>query len=186
MTVPEAVSVLIVDDESAVTDLYEERLSEFRTYTTNDGAEALARLDRLAEQIDVVLLDRKKPELSSDAVLRAIREREYDCRIAMITSVAPDYDILDTVLDEYVTKPVDGDTLRETVRSLYDRARYKDRLAHYYSLVTKQANLVAERPREELSQNEEFVSLEAEIETVRRTLVGDHREFQHVLREICQ
>ncbi|WP_255766944.1 HalX domain-containing protein [Haladaptatus halobius] len=139
----------------------------------------------------MALLDRKMPVLGGETVLETIRDRGHDCRVAMMTAVAPDYDIIDMEFDEYVTKPVDGETLRETVTSLHSRAEYADRLTHYYSLVTTHASLVAERPRDKLRRNEEFVSLEFEIETVRRALddsvdLGDHREFQHVLREFRQ
>ncbi|WP_227355553.1 response regulator [Haladaptatus salinisoli] len=191
MTESGDVGVLIVDDESEVTDLYEAWLSEFRTYTANDGREAVTTLDRLSERIDVVLLDRKMPGAGGETVLETIRDRGHDCRVAMTTAVAPDYDIIDMEFDEYVTKPVDGETLRETVTALHARAEYADRLTRYYSLVATHANLVAERPHDELRESEEFVALESEIETVRRTLdesvdLGDHREFQHVLREFRQ
>jgi DNA-binding response OmpR family regulator len=36
-----------------------------------------------------VLLDRRMPGLSGDNALNRIREREYDCRVAMVTAVDP-------------------------------------------------------------------------------------------------
>ncbi|WP_435151652.1 response regulator [Haladaptatus sp. DFWS20] len=181
--------VLIVDDETEVTDLYEKWLSNYRTYTVHDGAEAIAALDRNTEHIDVVLLDRKIPGLSGEAVLEAVRSHGHDCPIAMITAVAPDYGIIGMAFDDYVTKPVNGETLRSTVESLHSRAQYADDLTRYYSLVATHTSLLAEHPRDELRENEEFVSLEAEMEAVQDSLddtvdFGDHDEFQHLLREI--
>ncbi|GKZ14100.1 HalX domain-containing protein [Haladaptatus paucihalophilus DX253] len=183
------IGVLIVDDEVEVTTLYEEWLAAHRTHVAHDGQEALTVLDRRGEEIDVVLLDRKMPTLSGSKVLERIRAQAYDCRVAMITAVAPDYDIIDMSFDEYITKPVDGDTIRRTVEALYSRAQYAETLTHYYSLVSTHANLLAEHSYDDLQENDEFVSLETEIESVRRSLdssleVDDHREFQHVLREI--
>ncbi|SIQ76459.1 HalX domain-containing protein [Haladaptatus litoreus] len=185
----EEIGVLIVDDETEVTDLYEAWLSAYRTHTVHDGEEAIAFLDQNADRIDVVLLDRKMPGLNGEAVLKAIRDRGHDCPVAMITAVAPDYDIIDMAFDEYVTKPVDGDQLRTTVDELRSRAQYADDLSRYFSLVSTHASLVSEHPADELRENEEFVALEAELETVRDTIdnavdFGDHREFQHLLREL--
>ncbi|MGA9400587.1 response regulator [Haladaptatus sp.] len=189
MTTAGTIGVLIVDDEPEVTILYEKWLSDHGTYVAHDGTEALSILDERATEIDVVLLDRKMPTLSGPEVLERIRIDGYDCRVAMITAVAPSYDIIDMKFDEYVTKPVDRSSLQGTVESLYNRAEYAETLTHYYSLVSTHANLLAEYSPDELQENDEFVSLEAEIDDVRRTLdssleVNDHREFQHTLREI--
>jgi DNA-binding response OmpR family regulator len=183
------IDVLIVDDEAEVTALYEEWLSTYRTVVAHDGREALTVLDQRSEEIDVVLLDRKMPKLSGPEVLERIRSQAYDCRVAMITAVAPGYDIIDMSSDEYVTKPVDSETLRRTVEALHCLAQYAETLTHYYSLVSTHANLLTEHTYDDLCENDEFVSLEAEIESVRCTLdsfveIGDHHEFQHVLREI--
>jgi len=181
--------VLVVDDESEVTDLYERWLDEYDPHVVHDGDEAIAALDRLGDRIDVVLLDRKMPGRNGEDVLAAIREREYDCRVAMITAVKPDYDIVEMEFDDYVTKPVDGETLRETVESLHRRTQYAELLTRYYSLAAKHASLREELPASELRESEEFARLELEIEHVREELAGtvdfdDHREVQHLLREL--
>ncbi len=189
MTTAGTIGVLIVDDEPEVTALYEKWLPDYRTYVAHDGQEALSILDEREEKIDVVLLDRKMPKLSGPEVLERVRASEYDCRVAIITAVAPSYDIIDMKFDEYVTKPVDGTALRGTVESLYKRAEYAETLTNYYSLVSTHANLLAEYSPEVLEKNGEFVALEAEIDDVRQTLdssleVCDHQEFQRILREI--
>jgi DNA-binding response OmpR family regulator len=189
MTGDGTLGVLIVDDEAEVTALYEGWLSAYRTFVAHDGREALTVFDRRNEEIDVILLDRKMPELSGSEVLERIRSRAYDCRVAMITAVAPEYDIIEMSFDEYIIKPIDGETLRRTVEALYSRAQYAETLTRYFSLVSTHANLLTEHSSDDLCENAEFVSLEAEIESVRRRFdssleVGDHREFQHVLREL--
>ncbi|WP_435179992.1 response regulator [Halorussus sp. AFM4] len=184
-------TVLVVDDEPSLTAVYESWLSEYEVLVAHDGAEALSTLDRRGDDVDVVLLDRRMPGTSGDEVLPAIREREVDCRVAMLTAVAPGYDIVDMPFDDYVTKPVSGDQLRETVESLLARADYVDGLDRYYALVAKHAALTAERPRRELLENERFAELEADIRELERELEDavsfeDHETFQGLLLEVAR
>ncbi|WP_458185268.1 response regulator [Haladaptatus sp. NG-WS-4] len=183
------IDVLVVDDESAVTSLYEAWLSQYRVFVANGGEKALSLLERHADEVSVVLLDRKMQGMSGDEVLSELRMRGYDCRVAMLTAVAPSYDIVNMPFDEYITKPVDGDTLRETVERLHERAAYADTLNRYYSLAAKQAVLVAEPPIGESEANAAVVEIEAEMRAVERELDDapvptDHREFQYLLREV--
>lgn len=189
MTDPTDIGVLVVDDEREVTALYERWLSAYRTAVVNRGDDALDVLSRRSAEFDVVLLDRKMPGMNGRDVLDEIRDREYDCRVAMITAVNPDYDIVEMAFDDYVTKPVDGDTLRETVETLRDRADYADGMTRYFSLAARRASLLAERPKPELRESDEFAALEDEIAALQSELdetvdLSDHEEFQHALREL--
>lgn len=188
MTEPH-LGVLLVDDEQAITEVYESWLSEYELFVAHGGSEALSLLERHADEIDIVFLDRKMPGMSGDAVLEAIRDREFDCRVAMITAVTPGYGIVDMPFDEYATKPVDRDDLYDILENLRRRGEYADSLSRYYSLVAKHVTLTAERPPRELRESEAFAELETEIREVERGLddtaeLDDHREFQFLLREI--
>ena len=57
--------VLIVDDEPYNLEILEEYLSDagYLLLRAEDGTEALSQLNRYAEQIDAVLLDRMMPRL---------------------------------------------------------------------------------------------------------------------------
>jgi len=57
------------------------------------------------ETVDVVLLDRMMPGMSGQEVLAAIRERGLDCRVAMVTAVDADFDVIEMGFDEYLGKP---------------------------------------------------------------------------------
>ncbi|NHN57749.1 MULTISPECIES: response regulator [Halorussus] len=184
-------TVLLVDDEPSLTDVYESWLSEYEVLVAHDGSEALSILDRRGDGVDVVLLDRRMPGASGDDVLQVVRERDVDCRVAMLTAVAPGYDIIDMPFDDYVTKPVSGEQLRETVESLLARADYVDGLDRYYALASKHAALTAERPRHELAESETFAELEAELRELERDLEDavsfeDHETFQGLLLEVSR
>ncbi len=80
--------VLVVEDEPDLADLYATWLrGEYRVRVAYGGREALEKLD---DEVEVVLLDRRMPDLSGDEALKEIRERGFDCRVAMVTAVEPD------------------------------------------------------------------------------------------------
>ncbi|SDF02410.1 Response regulator receiver domain-containing protein [Halorientalis regularis] len=170
-------TVLIVDDESAVTDVYAAHLQdEYDVRTAYSGSEALEELD---DDVDAVLLDRRMPGMSGDEVLEHIREEGYDCRVAMVTAVDPDFDILDMGFDEYVVKPVSRDDLYETVEQLLTYSTYDDTFQEYFSLVSKRAALETSKSRSALETNEEYQELTDEIEELEANLddaVGDLEE----------
>lgn len=181
--------ILVVDDETAVTDLYQQWLTDYTVHVANDGSAALDALVASSDEISIALLDRRMPGMGGDEVLAEIRDREYGCMVALITAVTPEYEIIEMPFDDYITKPVGREEVRRTVETLHDRAQYADNLQRYYALVSKHAALATERSAEELERNEAFADLEAEIESVRAELddsmdLSDHREFQHVLRDI--
>ena len=180
--------VLIVEDEPDLADLYAAWLSnDYRVRTAYGGQEALDELD---EQIDIVLLDRRMPGVSGDEVLEEIRERGLDCRIAMVTAVEPDFDIVEMGFDDYLVKPVAKEELYETVESLLTRSSYDEGVQELYALASKKALLESEKGSAELDDSQEYQQLERELEELRSELgetldsFGDHEEFVGVFRDL--
>ena len=110
-------TVLIVEDERDLADLYTEwvEMAGYRTRTAYDGAEAAAALD---DGVDVALLDRRLPETRGREILEHVREREYDCGVAMVTAVEPEADIVEMGYDEYLVKPIEQSELEAVVEEL--------------------------------------------------------------------
>jgi len=161
-------TVLIVDDEAAVTDVYAAHLEEeYDVRTAYSGSEAVEELDG---DVDAVLLDRRMPGMSGDEVLDHIRDEGYDCRVAMVTAVDPDFDILDMGFDEYVVKPVSREDLFETVEQLLTYATYDDTFREYFSLVSKRAALEASKSRSALESNDQYQELTERIENLETNL----------------
>jgi DNA-binding response OmpR family regulator len=180
--------VLVVEDETDLADLYATWLDdEYRVRTAYGGREALDSLD---DEVGVVLLDRRMPDLSGDEVLSAIREREIDCRVAMVTAVEPDFDIIEMGFDDYLVKPVTRDALTETVSSLLTRSAYDEGVREMFSLASKKAVLESEKGNAELEANEEYAELEDQLGALRSELdetvesVGDHDDFVAFVRDI--
>ncbi|WP_436901569.1 response regulator [Halovenus halobia] len=166
--------VLAVDDEKRVVQAFEIWLGDgYDVRTATGGTEALEKLD---DTVDVVLLDRHMPDMSGDEVLEQIREAEYGCRVAMVTAVAPEFDIVDMEFDHYISKPVDESDLRMVVDRLLDIQHYDEQLAELYRVVQKIATLEDEMTDSRLDHHEEYASLLEERERLRnetREQVGE-------------
>jgi DNA-binding response OmpR family regulator len=164
-------TVLVVEDDPAVARVYARDLSgEYDVRTVETGEAALSAIDG---SVDVVLLDRRMPGLSGDEVLSEIRSRGLDCRVAIVSAVDPDFDIIDMGFDAYVTKPPDEGELRATVADLSSRDGYTDRVREFHSLVETRATLRAEKTPGELRASEEFARLEDRIVELRSELSAD-------------
>lgn len=160
--------VLVVEDEPDLADLYAAWLGdEYRVRTAYGGQEALEELDEVDNEVDAILLDRRMPGLSGDEVLAAVRERGIDCRVAMVTAVEPDFDILKMGFDDYLVKPVTSDTLRETVEGLLRRGEYDTEMQELFALTSKKAMLEAEKSATELDDNDEYRRLTDRIAELR-------------------
>src|ERR671923_2431492 len=121
---PDASTILLVDDEEAVQKLlaYPLEREGFRVLQAWDGEEALERF--ASERVDLVVLDVMLPKLDGLEVCKRLRA-ESEVPIIMLT--ARD-DELDKVLglelgaDDYITKPFSIREFRSRVRALLRRA----------------------------------------------------------------
>ena len=180
-------TVLVVEDERALIELYVRWLEDDYTVLTAGGGEEA--LEQLSEDIDVALLDRLMPGMSGDEVLEEIRERVPDCEVAMVTAVEPDFDVITMGFDDYLTKPVEREELLETIERLLARSQFDEIEQELYALSSKQAALRSSKPKEELDENEEFAGLQRRIEELRdelnTTLPGmDDDDFVAMVRDI--
>jgi len=187
MSGTEPATVLVVDDEPDVADTYAAQLQdEFIISTAYSGQEALDRIDA---SVDVVLLDRRMQRISGDEVLERIRERDLNCRVAMVTAVDPDFDIIDMPFDDYVIKPVSRDDLFETIDRLLTSSEYEETLRRYYALTAKHATLLSNKPESELAESEEFQNLTEEMnelqDDLKETVAGfDEDDFEAAFRDL--
>lgn len=134
-------TVLAVDDEPDLAELYRVYLdSAYDVRIATGGEAAMAEMD---DSVDVVLLDRRMPDMSGHEVLSAMREAGYDARVAMLTAVEPDVDIVDMPFDDYKTKPVTKEDLLTLVEVLLHRTEYDEHSQEFFALASKKAALEA-------------------------------------------
>lgn len=179
--------VLVVEDEPDLADLYAAWLGDqYQVRTAYGGREAIDNLD---DHVDVILLDRRMPGLSGDDVLVAVRDRGIDCRVAMVTAVEPDFDIIAMGFDDYLVKPVTKESLRETVERLLDRSQYDSGVQELFALSSKKALLEAEKGQGTLADSDEYqelttrlAELKGELDTTMASF-GEHDDFEQLFRE---
>lgn len=158
-------SILVVEDETELAELFAEWLSsEYDVNVATTGEDAL---DLVGEDVDVVLLDRLMPGISGDEVLEAIRERGLSVRVAMVTAVEPDFDVLEMGFDDYVVKPVFREDIRRLVAGLLERDEYDQQLSELFASASKLAALESHKSSGELEESEEYRRLKAEFERTR-------------------
>src|SRR3954462_8831633 len=123
-----SVSILVVDDEPDVADLFRQRFRrETRqgTYVMHfaaSGEQALNLLsDEIRPELIVILSDINMPGMDGLQLLAEIKQRRPDLAVMMVTAYGDNErrrhaNELGAV--EFITKPVDFDRLKEQLRQL--------------------------------------------------------------------
>jgi CheY-like chemotaxis protein len=123
-----SVSILVVDDEPDVADLFRQRFRrEARqgTYVMHFAASGAEAMDRLAAEIQpalvAVLSDLNMPDMDGLELLGKIKQRRPDLPVLMVTAYGDDERrrrARELGASEFVAKPVDFDRLKEQLRQL--------------------------------------------------------------------
>jgi DNA-binding response OmpR family regulator len=178
-------TLLVVDDEEEVADVYALKLErEYDVRVAYGGEEAL---EKATGDVDVVLLDRRMPDLSGDEVLDEVRDREIDCRVIMITAVDPDFDIIEMPFDDYLCKPVESDDLLSAVEQQLNARSYDARLSEYFEVMSKLALLEAEKTPQELETNDDISELRDRAERLKEDMdetLSDFDDYEMAFQEI--
>lgn len=161
-------TVLVADDDRHLADLYSVWLDENHDVrTAYGGAEAIEAID---EGVDVALVDRRMPWVSGEEVLEHVREGNHDCRVAIVTGVDPDFEIIEMGVDEYVVKPIQRAEIEMVVGSLVTRSEYDRKLQEFFALASKRAALKSEKTPRELENSDAWAELTADFERLQRDL----------------
>jgi DNA-binding response OmpR family regulator len=118
--------ILLVDDESAITDNLAPllRRAGFEVIVEHDGEAALARLRTAAP--DLVVLDVLLPGIDGRAVLRRARQEHRQMPIILLTRVGESGEramALEEGADDYLNKPFDPHELVARIRAVLRRGR---------------------------------------------------------------
>ncbi len=182
---PGTPTVLIVDDEEDIADIYTFQLQDqYTVRTVYGGQEAIEEVD---EDVDVVLLDRRMPGLSGNEVLERIRADGYDCRVIMVTAIDPEFDIIEMPFDDYLCKPVDKETLREAIEQQLTAKQYDETVSELFRATSKLTVLEHEMSKEELDGSEEYQRLKETTAAMRcdaASLMDELDDFEAAFKAI--
>ena len=122
------VSILVVDDEPDVAELFRQRFRrEVRqgTYAMHFAASGEQALEKLADGIEptliVILSDINMPGMDGLQLLTEIKKRRPDLPVMMVTAYGDDERrrrAAETGASEFLTKPVDFDQLKAQLQQL--------------------------------------------------------------------
>ena len=160
-------SVLVVDDEPDLVDLYATNLAGDYEVQTAYGGEQAVELIEAGEHFDVALIDRRMPDVSGDEVLERLHAVSPGCRVAMVTAVEPDFDVIEMPFDEYLVKPITKADIQGTVERLLQLEDYREKRQEGFSIASKVAALRAHKDPEELDGNEEYEELLERLQAIR-------------------
>jgi CheY-like chemotaxis protein len=123
-----SVSILIVDDEPDVAELFRQRFRrEARqgTYVLHFAGSGEEALDKLANgvrpELIVILSDINMPGMDGLTLLREIKQRRPDLPVMMVTAYGDDKrrrQAEEAGAFEFLTKPVDFELLKQELRRL--------------------------------------------------------------------
>ena len=123
-----SVSILVVDDEPDVADLFRQRFrretrqGKYVMHFATSGEQALHRLtEQIQPALIAVLSDINMPGMDGLELLGEIKQRRPDLPVMMVTAYGDDERrrrARELGASEFLTKPVDFDQLKEQLRQL--------------------------------------------------------------------
>lgn len=164
--VEEDPGVLVVDDSEGYRDLYTIWLTpEYEVRTAASGSAGLEELD---EGIDIVLLDRELPGPNGLEVAQSIEASAHDPFVVVVSSLRPDFELIEQPVDEYVQKPIEEADLREVVETYRAQQAYLRAVDDLFGLTARKAAIEAHESDAELADSEAYARLEKRVEEKRR------------------
>jgi CheY-like chemotaxis protein len=122
------VSILVVDDEPDVPDLFRQRFrrearkGQYVLHFAASGEEALDQLaDEIEPQLIVILSDINMPGMDGLELLREVKQRRPDLPVMMVTAYGDDERrrrAAEFGAAHFITKPVDFDLLKSQLQQL--------------------------------------------------------------------
>lgn len=123
--------ILIVDDDAVIRELCGKALRGYRILQAADGADALSILEQ--ETADVVLTDIMMPHISGLDLLKAVKEREPNQVVVVMTGYADKEIILRALkadADDFISKPINLLQLKTAIDKAIEKKTLKEELVH--------------------------------------------------------
>ena len=133
--------VLVIDDETGSRESMAIALEKagIPVRTFDDADQALEYLEQ-ENQVRLAICDLRMPGTDGLAFIAAVREREHDIGIILVTgfgSIENAVEAMRIGADDYLTKPVDLYELRQRVRNLLENRQLKEEVTTLRTMLDK-------------------------------------------------
>jgi two-component system alkaline phosphatase synthesis response regulator PhoP len=173
--------ILVVEDEKNIRELIEFNLENagYEVYTAADGRTAM---DKLSEQIDLVVLDLMLPEIDGMEVCRRMRGSKELRQIPIIMLTAKGEEVerilgLEMGADDYMTKPFSPRELVARIKAIFRRIKeFKADSEKLKDEVVEAGKLKLDIPRHEVIYGgKKIVLTPKEFELLRYLVINQGR-----------
>ncbi|GEN82232.1 alkaline phosphatase synthesis transcriptional regulatory protein PhoP [Sporosarcina luteola] len=150
--------ILIVDDEQPIRTLldYNLKQSNFETVMASDGEQAILQVED--EKPDLILLDLMLPKMDGIEVCKALRSRNINTPIIMLTAKGEEPDKvlgLEIGADDYMTKPFSPREVIARVKAVLRRSNERIGIEEIEDQVLKSGSLTVHPEQYEVYLGEE-------------------------------
>lgn len=113
-SIPEELSIVVAEDDPDLRTTFTLWCSQhdWQVDATGEGETALRKVD---ESVDVLVLDRRMPDLSGSDVLERLPQTDFDGKVIVVTAHEPDDQVREADVDIYLQKPIYEDDFVEAV-----------------------------------------------------------------------
>ena len=114
-----AFTVLVVDHEAQIRSFLTRALSQYKVIEAGDGNEALEIIQNTPP--DLVIADIRMPDMDGFALLGRLRESDPNVPVVAISGFASEEDVIEYDFDGFLAKPIDLETMMQTVEKSLSR-----------------------------------------------------------------
>jgi len=131
-------TILVVDDDKIIREQLQKELkrSFFKTLMAADGKTAMETFGR--DEIDIVILDVKLPDIDGLEVLESIKAKKPDCEVIVITGLGTQEIAIQSLRRgaiDYIEKPIEIDELTAALGRAQEKLSEREELTYKYRLL---------------------------------------------------
>jgi CheY-like chemotaxis protein len=108
-------SILVIEDEPDLLDLYEQILDGPGTLDVTPAADGIEGVEALDADTDLVLMDWTLPNLPGEELVTKLRDQRPEIPIVVISGTDPSDSLDRSAIDQFVVKPVSAADLKQVV-----------------------------------------------------------------------
>ena len=117
--VPTRETILLVEDEPAVRQLFALTRAGYRVYEARNGQEAMKVFDQYGDTVDLLLTDMRMPYMGGAELAQHLRARRKTLKLLCVSGYPG---VAETELaSDFLSKPFSRDDLLAKVREVLDR-----------------------------------------------------------------